>query len=69
MTEVKKGQVWIDTDPRMEGRELIVERVEPPYAYCLSIGGAGLYQRSTRIRLSRLQNTIGKRGYRLKVES
>lgn len=32
--DVRSGQVWADTDPRMEGRTIRVDEIDGPHAIC-----------------------------------
>jgi len=55
---VKVGQVYADKDPRMDGRHLLVRRVEGLYAYCYPCRPNGLWKdgdRETRISVRNLE--------------
>lgn len=49
---VKPGQVWQDNDKRMLERRVLVERVDPPYAYCKARTG-----RKVRLLIRRMKPT------------
>ena len=50
MNDVRVGQVWRDCDKRMNGRTIVIERVQGDYAYAKVVGSS----RPTRIALRRM---------------
>ncbi len=56
---VKVGQIWVDGDPRMKGRQIIVVQVNAFAAVVMNT----ITGKRTRIDLKRFHP--GKRGYRL----
>jgi hypothetical protein len=71
VTEVTKGQVWEDTDPRMAPRYLLVERVEDGKAVCnlCTMDGRVISARVCRIRVDRMRPRRSSSGYRLHREA
>lgn len=62
---VEVGQVWVDNDKRMSGREIRVVRIDGLYAFVQIIPGRFRFAKSeTRIRLDRFRPT--STGFRLK---
>jgi hypothetical protein len=57
------NDIWVDLDPRSNGRQLKVLSIEPGFAIVQHPSGAGSKR---KIRLDRFRsNKTGKRGYRL----
>lgn len=62
---VKAGQIWVDCDPRMNGRLFKIERVDSKYAYYWLSSGSKPQMKS--IALGRMRPR--KNGYQLVAES
>ncbi len=59
---IKAGDVFVDNDKRMKGREIRVERVEGDYAYCVNVHARSEVV-NVRVRLDRMHNVKKSSGF------